>query len=68
MLAAVHFQIVARFGAKQIKVVVANFVLAAKFVSAEPSVAKNCPQFLFRPGGFSAQNAGDGVGIHGGLI
>jgi hypothetical protein len=59
MLTAVCFQIVSRFGAIKVEVVLAHFVLSPKFVGGESPVAQNGPQLFLRPRGFSAQDTGE---------
>jgi hypothetical protein len=57
VLPAIEFKVVARFGAKEIEVVLADFMLSSEFVSREASVSENGPEFFLGPSGFSAQSA-----------
>jgi len=49
MLAAVQFHIELRLLAKEIERVIADWMLAAKFVAVETSSAQPAPHDLFRP-------------------
>ena len=60
MLAAVQFHIQFRFLAKEIELVNADGMLAAKLVAAETPVAQPAPHELFRPGFILAKLAGAG--------
>jgi len=59
MLTTVGFQVVSRFGAIKVEVVLAHFVLSPKFVVGESPVAQNGPQLFLCQRGFPAQDTGE---------
>ena len=68
MLVAVQFHIQFRFLAKEIQIVNADGMLAAKLVAVEPPVAQPAPHEFFRPGFILAKLAGAGDFGHDGNL
>jgi len=58
MLPAIQFNVQFRLLAEEIQMVRADGMLAAKFVTAEATVAQPAPDELFRPGFYFAKPAG----------